>query len=120
MKTFTERFIFTSPEDLRKRIVSALDEAEKRASARTLPRERLGEVVEAVANQPYGYVTGDGGEVAMSYRYTAKTTFIILAWYSWRREKHVFLSAYRGYAKKVPRRHKEDFRGPVILSRGEW
>lgn len=98
----TSRFVFTSPEDLWKHIVSVLDEAEKRASARTLPRERLGEVVEAVAGQPYGYITGDGGGVAKSYRYTAEATHFILAWYSWRREKHVFLSAYRGYAKKVP------------------
>ena len=100
MSRFT--FTFSTPEDLRKRIVSVLDEAEKRAKSRTLPRERLGEVVEAVANQPYGYVAGDGGGVAMSYRYAAETTHFVLAWYTWRGEKHVFLTAYRGNAKKVP------------------
>lgn len=96
------RFTFSTPEDLRERITSALDEAEKRASARTLPRERLGEVVEAVASQPYGYVRGDGGGVAKAYGYAAETTHFLLAWYTWRGEKHVHLSAYRGRAEKVP------------------
>lgn len=96
------RFTFSTPEDLRKRIISALDEAEKRAKSRTLPRERLGEVVEAVAGQPFGYVRGDGGGVAKSYRYAAETTHFVLAWYTWRGEKHVHLSAYRGRAEKVP------------------
>ena len=95
------RFTFSTPEDLRARITSALDEAEKRASARLLPRERLGEVVEAVAGQPFGYVRGDGGGVAKSYRYAAETTHFVLAWYTWRGEKHIRLSAYRGRAEKV-------------------
>jgi len=98
---YMSTFVFTSPEELRREIISALEEAEKRAKARTLPRERLGEVVEAVTFHPAGYVRGDGGGVPKSYRYRAETTHFTLAWYTWRREKHVFLSACRGYAEKV-------------------
>ncbi len=95
--------IYVSPEDLRKRILSALDEAEKRAKARTLPRSGVFNLalVEAVASRPWGYAHGDGGKVPVCYRYKAETTYLTLAWYSWRGQKHVYLSACRDVAGVV-------------------
>jgi len=97
----SEKFIFSAADDLRERIISALDGAEKRTSARLLPRERLEEVIEAVASRPFGYVTGNGGSVANSYRHYAETTRLILAWYTWRKKKYIYLEAWRGCADKV-------------------
>lgn len=39
--------------------------------------------------------------MAKSYRYSAETTKFTLVWYSWRREKYIYLSAYRDRADKV-------------------
>ena len=96
------RFAFTSTEDLQERVLTALDDAEKRARARTLPRDYLEELFSFVADRPWGYAKGDGGHVPRSYFGAAETTHFVLAWYSWRGQKHIALDTYRGYAKKVP------------------
>lgn len=82
-------------------IVSALETAEKGARARTFPREKIPELAKIMEKQPFGYVEGHGGYVAKSYRYSADTTYLTLAWYTQSGQKKTSISAYRGYAPKV-------------------
>ena len=96
MKTYTNR------EELKKSVVSALDSAEKGGRARLLRRDSIDALVERVATRAWGYASGDGGHVARAYCAAADTTYFTLAWYSWRGEKHLYISAYRGRAKSVP------------------
>jgi hypothetical protein len=97
MKNFT----FNTPEELQEKLFAMVAEAEKRARARTLPLEKLGVVVEAVASTPYGIAEGDGGHVAKSYSFRAETTYFRLAWYTQGKQKFLGVSVFRGNAKKV-------------------
>lgn len=99
MRIFTTRF--TTREELKKEINKRLDSEEKKASARLFPREELDRLLEAVESQPFGYSEGDGGHVALSYSYSAETTYFEFGWYTWRKVKYYSFSAYRGRAKHV-------------------
>jgi hypothetical protein len=98
MKNFT----FNTPEELQEKLFAMVAEAEKRARARTLPLEKLGVVVEAVASTPYGIAVGDGGHVAKSYSFRdPETTYFRLAWDTRGKQKFISVSVFRGNAKKV-------------------
>ena len=97
MKNFT----FNGEEFFLEELRGMIAEAEKGARARTLPLEKLGVIVEAVASIPYGIAEGDGGHVAKSYSFRAETTYFRLAWYTRGKQKFVSVSVFRGNAKKV-------------------
>jgi len=95
-------FCFSSREDLREKIISRLDAAEKGARARLFPREQLTSLLDAVESWEWGYAEGDGGHVAHAYRNAASTTYFVCAWYTWKKEKIYYVTAYREKAKSVP------------------
>lgn len=97
-----KNFNFYSEEETKKIIFSTLDEVEKWARARLLPREKIYLVIEEITKTPFGYAEGDGGNVARSYKYMAETTHFFCSWYTWRFSKHIHLNVSRGPSKKVP------------------
>ncbi|MGI9951411.1 hypothetical protein V3F56_03530 [Moorellaceae bacterium AZ2] len=102
MGRYCERLIYVSPEDLREKIIAVLDAAEKRATARTFPRRELDKLIEAVTSSPWGYAYGDGGAVCKRYGYfNPQTTYFACAWYTWRKQKYIAVTAYRDKAKQV-------------------
>jgi hypothetical protein len=95
-------FRFNSREELRKQIVERLSEVERRATARKIDRAHVEAICDHVASSPHGVIRTDGGHVSKSYRYSAKTSHLMVAWLTYRGEKLVVVEASREWAQKVP------------------
>lgn len=87
---------------LKPKIYKEVEEVEKRARNRKLSTEHIDKVLEAVSDTPAGFAYVCGGAVPSSYTYRAEATRLEAYWYTWRKEKYIAYSVWRGSAKKVP------------------
>lgn len=87
---------------LPEKIREAVRAAEGRARARLLKEAHLEKVFAALAAHPAGKAEADGGAVALRYRYRAKTTELVLWWYTRRGTKEVVWKVRRAPAPREP------------------